>query len=73
MVLWDLMVADYRPGKVWAEALLATLRPGDVVVLHERPWNLLQWRFFFSGAVALGWQALPLSLEGMEKTVDGSQ
>ncbi len=72
-VLWDLMVADYRPGKAWAEALLPALRPGDVVVLHERPWNTLQWEAFFSGAAALGWQALPLSLEGTAKKADGSQ
>ncbi len=67
------MVADYRPGKVWAEALLAALRPGDVVVLHERPWSLPQWKVFFSGAAALGWQALPLSLEGTAKMADRSQ
>lgn len=57
------MVEDYRPGTQWAEALLAALRPGDVVVLHERPWNWNQWKCFFSGAAALGWKGLPLSLE----------
>lgn len=59
-VLWDLMVSDYKPGRAWAEALLAALRPGDVVVLHEKPWNEAQWKIFFSGAAALGWQALSL-------------
>ena len=60
LILWDLMPPDYRRGTVWAEALLARLRPGDVVVLHERWENRAEWKRFFSGAVARGWQAIAL-------------
>ncbi|GIV23314.1 MAG: hypothetical protein KatS3mg025_0973 [Bacteroidia bacterium] len=60
LILWDLMPPDYRKGTSWAEGLLARLRPGDVVVLHERRENVAEWKRFFSGVAVRGWRAIAL-------------
>ncbi|RMF49705.1 MAG: hypothetical protein D6750_05715 [Bacteroidetes bacterium] len=59
-VLWDLMPLDYLPNPSWPDRLLRQLRPGDVVVLHERRYNLTAWGRFFRMAAYEGWRAIGL-------------
>lgn len=60
LVLWDLMPPDYLASGGWEKALLSRLRAGDVVVLHERQYNISAWRRFFSAAAESGWRAVAL-------------
>ncbi len=60
-VLWDLMPPDYRLRKGWAAPAVQKLRPGDVVVLHERKeadWE--EWETFLKEAARKGLRALTL-------------
>jgi peptidoglycan/xylan/chitin deacetylase (PgdA/CDA1 family) len=60
-VLWDLMPPDYRLPAGWAEPAAQALKPGDIVVLHERPHpNWSEWEAFLSQAAQKGLQATPL-------------
>ncbi|MCX7606122.1 MAG: polysaccharide deacetylase family protein [Bacteroidia bacterium] len=63
LVLWDLMPPDYLPGVRWTESLLERLRPGDIVVLHEKAWSRKEWERFFSAAAGSGWKGVALSQE----------
>ncbi len=61
VVLWDLMPPDYRTQKGWAAPAVRALKPGDIVVLHERKeaeW--LEWEAFLSGAAQKGLRASAL-------------
>lgn len=60
-VLWDLMPPDYRIRRGWAFPAARALRPGDVVVLHERldtDWH--EWEVFLTLAARKGLRAVPL-------------
>ncbi|MCS6895350.1 MAG: polysaccharide deacetylase family protein [Bacteroidia bacterium] len=65
LVFWDLMPPDYLRHKKWLHQLLAQLRSGDIVVLHEHAHNKPFWYDFFKSVVADGWQmkALPLEVQ----------
>ncbi|MDW8235574.1 MAG: polysaccharide deacetylase family protein [Bacteroidia bacterium] len=65
IVWWDLMPPDFRRGGTWSRELLRRLRPGDIVVLHERRENIPEWKAFFSAAYERGWKALPLPQEAV--------
>lgn len=66
LVLWDVMPPDYLFTGGWEDALLRSLRRGDVVVLHERKSNWKAWERFFSACAAAGWQAKALPLATVE-------
>ncbi|MCS7152827.1 MAG: polysaccharide deacetylase family protein [Bacteroidia bacterium] len=66
LVLWDIMPPDYIGKGGWESQLLRQLRPGWVVVLHERTQNIPAWRRFFSRMFYEGWRAVPLPLAPLE-------
>ncbi len=72
-VLWDLMPYDYLPGYRWVDPLLRRLRSGDVVVLHERRYNLSAWVRFFQLAACEGWRAEALPPVGAAPKVESVQ
>ncbi len=60
-VLWDLMPPDYRLQRGWARPAVQKLRPGDVVVLHERKApDWAEWEAFLWGTAQKGLQARAL-------------
>ncbi|MCS7189104.1 MAG: polysaccharide deacetylase family protein [Bacteroidia bacterium] len=67
LVFWDLMPADYLVGVNWVNELINSLRPGDIVVMHERKNNLRLLQNCLTCAFAAGWKAT--ALEAVEAVV----